>query len=156
MYIYTPIITAAIPYSFKLKIVIPITEPPRNVCIDEFPVADNEFNFRFIQNKFGVSCAVCDRLWFEKDMKHVPQKAVDFLLEKYPDLDSHNMSVCNTCYKTLLSNKVPRFATINGFCYPPFPSDLPPLDPISERLVSPRLPFKNLEKCILNKNNCCL
>lgn len=118
----------------KLKIVIPITEPPRNVCIDEFPVADNEFNFRFIQNKFGVSCAVCDRLWFEKDMKHVPQKAVDFLLEKYPDLDSHNMSVCNTCYKTLLSNKVPRFATINGFCHPPFKN----LN-------------KNLEKCILNK-----
>ncbi|KAL4107153.1 hypothetical protein QTP88_017538 [Uroleucon formosanum] len=77
-----------------------------------------------------------ENLWFEKDMKHVPQKAVDFLLEKYPDLDSHNMSVCNTCYKTLLSNKVPRFATINGFCYPPFPSDLPPIDPISERLVS--------------------
>jgi len=110
------------------------------------PVADNEFDFRFIQNKFGVSCAVCDRLWFEKDMKHVPQKAVDFLLEKYPDLGSHNMSICNTCYKTLLSNKVPRFATINGFCYPPFPSDLPPLDSISERLVSPRLPFMQIRR----------
>jgi hypothetical protein len=79
-------------------------------------------------------------------MKHVPQKAVDFLLEKYPGLDSYNMSVCNTCYKTLLSNKVPRFATINGFYYPPFPSDLPPLDPISERLVSPRLPFIQIRR----------
>lgn len=56
------------------------------------------------------------------------------------------MSVCNTCYKTLLNNKVPHFATINGFRYPPFPSDLPPLNPISEGLVSPRLPFMQIRR----------
>ena len=34
----------------------------------------------------------------------------------------------------------------NGFKYPPYPTHLPKLDLISERLVSPRLPFMQLRR----------
>jgi hypothetical protein len=77
----------------KLEIVIPITEPPRNVCTDEFP--DNEFDRRFIQNEFGVSCAV--RFWSEKATNHVPQKTVNLVRQKVSRRRfSHNTSVRNT------------------------------------------------------------
>jgi hypothetical protein len=98
---------------------------------------DIEFRKRFYDNKFGVTCFICDRLWFEQDMKHVPQKALDLVREKYPNENLSSKRVCDTCYRSLLDKKIPRLATINGFRYPPFPSNLPPLDSICERLVSP-------------------
>lgn len=46
----------------KVEIVIPNAEPPRSDVVDEHLAADDEFDRRFNQNRFGVSYPVCDRL----------------------------------------------------------------------------------------------
>lgn len=57
-----------------------------------------------------------------------------------------NFMCCN-CYSSLSrKKKIPQLATVNGFVYPPIPSDLPSLNPIAERLISPRLPFMQIRK----------
>nr|XP_029708127.1 uncharacterized protein LOC115254659 [Aedes albopictus] len=53
-------------------------------------------------------------------------------------------------FKLLISlvrrGTVPTLSSSNGFKYPPYPPSLPPLDPISERLISPRLPFMQIRR----------
>ncbi|CAH4023153.1 unnamed protein product [Pieris brassicae] len=41
---------------------------------------------------------------------------------------------------------MPALAKVNGFSYPDPPPGLPPLDPITERLISPRLPFLQVRR----------
>lgn len=41
---------------------------------------------------------------------------------------------------------MPILSKYNGFVYPKLPCDLPRLDPISERLISPRLPFMQIRR----------
>lgn len=55
---------------------------------------------------------------------------------------------CTTCRSSLKSGKVPSLAVTNGFRFPEYPSNppLPPLDPITERLISPRLPFMQIRR----------
>ena len=59
------------------------------------------------------------------------------------DVDIRGLSACQTCRMSLKRGKIPTLAVANGFSYPDYPSHpcLPPLDPITERLISPRLPF---------------
>ncbi|XP_058839321.1 uncharacterized protein LOC131694833 [Topomyia yanbarensis] len=54
--------------------------------------------------------------------------------------------LCQTCRSSLQRGTVPNLSTSNGFKYPSCPPDLPPLDPISERLISPRLPFMQIRR----------
>lgn len=54
--------------------------------------------------------------------------------------------VCLTCKRSLSKGKMPNLAKVNGFIYPERPVDLPPLDPISERLISPLLPFMQVRR----------
>ncbi|GFV00018.1 uncharacterized protein TNCV_4056911 [Trichonephila clavipes] len=77
--------------------------------------ADKLFKTVFEANPFGLSCSVCDRLWFERDLKEN-------------------------------ANKIPTLSRSNGFRYPPKPSGLPLLDPISIRLISPRLKFMQIRR----------
>jgi hypothetical protein len=41
-------------------------------------------------------------------------------------------------------DQVPSLPSSNGFTYPPYPTHLPPLDCIRERLLAPRLPFMQI------------
>ena len=41
-------------------------------------LADEEFEKRFTSNRFGFSCSVCDRLWFDQDLRPVPVRATRF------------------------------------------------------------------------------
>ena len=59
---------------------------------------------------------------------------------------AENFTVCQTCRISLKRGKVPTLATTNGFVYPSRPAHLPPLDPITERLISPRLPFVQIRR----------
>lgn len=117
-----------------------------DILNNEYSAADKEFNTKFYNNNFGVSCNVCDRLWFDKNMKNIPMKAVKWILDFYPNMNVSTSRVCDTCYQSLLHFKIPRLATINGFTFPPYPTHLPPLDPISERLISPRIPFMQIRR----------
>jgi hypothetical protein len=93
----------------------------------------------FLENDFGYECALCDRLWFKGDLKKVTPGIAWFLLEHFPDEDTGAFVLCNSCQKNM-HNKVPPLSRSNGFKYPPKPEGLPTLDPISERLISPRMP----------------
>lgn len=67
-----------------------------------------------------------------------------FCLQNYHE----DMKICSTCKTALDKNKIPTMSTFNGFKYPPMPTDphLPPLDQVSERLISPRLPFMQIRR----------
>lgn len=58
------------------------------------------------------------------------------------------MKICSTCKTALDKPNIPIMSTYNGFKYPPFPTNppLPRLDQVSERLISPRLPFMQIRR----------
>ncbi|XP_029708282.2 uncharacterized protein LOC109400233 [Aedes albopictus] len=64
------------------------------------------------------------------------------------NLETTGLSACVTCRTSLKHGKVPLLAVSNGFQFPEYPSNphLPPLDPISERFISPRLPFMQIRR----------
>ncbi|XP_055623676.1 uncharacterized protein LOC129767083 [Toxorhynchites rutilus septentrionalis] len=111
-----------------------------------FERADSEFSKRFIQNEFGVACSVCDRLWFTNDLKPITANAGRFLLESGHFESVEGFMICQTCRCSLQRGTVPNLSTSNGFRYPSYPPDLPPLNPICERLISPRLPFMQIRR----------
>jgi hypothetical protein len=113
---------------------------------NELTLADKEFEKRFTLNTFGHACDICHRLWFKNDMKRVQECHVDLLIFEFPDEDISKFLCCSTCYQALTNYKVPALSRSNGFAYPKYPDDLPPLDCMSERLVSPRLPFMQLRR----------
>ena len=51
--------------------------------------------------------------------------------------------VCRSCYSTVQSGRVPRFAVINGMGFPDKPPELE-LTELDERLISPRIPFMQI------------
>lgn len=118
---------------------------PREKAVHE-QFADREFEKRFNRNKFGVSCAVCDRLWFQNDLTKCPAAGLKLLAEHYDGRSFIDSLVCRTCYGSLRVGKLPKMSTANGFVYPPKPEHLPPLDVVSERLISPRLPFMQIRR----------
>lgn len=108
--------------------------------------ASKEFIKRFVNNRFGFPCGVCDRLWFMNDLKPVTTVEAEVLANT--GISVEGLAVCATCRSSMKKGKVPALAVTNGFSYPPFPSNpaLPPLDPITERLISPRLPFMQIRR----------
>ncbi|XP_062713846.1 uncharacterized protein LOC134290684 [Aedes albopictus] len=123
-----------------IDISIPIQEEPK------FDKADREFHKRFTENEFGIPCSVCDRLWFINDLKSITEAAGRVLIEGNHFESVNEFKVCQTCRSSLQRGAVPNLSTSNGFKYPPYPLGLPPLDPISERLISPRLPFMQIRR----------
>lgn len=123
-----------------IDITIPIQEEPK------FDKADREFHKRFTENEFGIPCSVCDRLWFINDLKSITEAAGRVLIEGNHFESVNEFKVCQTCRSSLQRGAVPNLSTSNGFKYPPYPLGLPPLDPISERLISPRLPFMQIRR----------
>nr|XP_029713647.1 uncharacterized protein LOC115257831 [Aedes albopictus] len=108
--------------------------------------ATREFRKRFINNRFGFSCGVCDRLWFSNDLKLLNAAETEVLAGT--DIQTAGLSACATCRASLKQGRVPTLAVSNGFKYPEQPVNppLPSLDPITERLISPRLPFMQIRR----------
>lgn len=96
-----------------------------------------------MENRFGHPCGVCDRLWFKNDLKPVTTAEASVLVTF-----TEGLQACLTCHTSLKQGKVPTLAVSNGFRYPNYPTNpsLPPLDPIAERLISPRLPFMQIRR----------
>lgn len=96
---------------------------------------------------FGYMCSVCERLWFQKDLKSPRAEHEDLLrviIENYDT--SMNISLCNTCFQAIERKLIPTMSKYNGFKYEVVPAYLPPLDCISERLVYPRIPFMQIRR----------
>lgn len=109
------------------------------------------FKSTFLDNDFGYACSVCDRLWFKKDLKPITAAQLEvisewFIKENRRLCREEYEMVCNTCKRSLNKKSMPPLAKVNGFSYPDQPPGLPPLDPISERLISPRLPFMQVRR----------
>lgn len=56
------------------------------------------------------------------------------------------VKICSTCKAALDKQKIPLLSTYNGFYYPTIPPHLPPLDLVSQRLISPRIPFMQIRR----------
>ncbi|GFT43284.1 uncharacterized protein TNCV_2521271 [Trichonephila clavipes] len=69
--------------------------------------ADKRFKTVFEANLFGLSCSVCDRLWFERDLKKVKHRNIYFLQTKFPDENVTELRLCSTCSKSIDANKIP-------------------------------------------------
>lgn len=110
--------------------------------------ADDQFDRLFLQNEFGYACDVCDRLWFKQDLVKVTPREINVLKEDFEghDYQVENFKICSTCRQSLSHNRIPHLSQTNGYKYPDHPSALPPLDPITERLISPRLPFMQIRR----------
>jgi hypothetical protein len=108
-------------------------EPPQKKFISECVMANVEFRKRIHNNQFGLVCSACDRLWFERDLRPVPDRSTALLREEFPNEETTTArQVYETCYRSLIDNKMPRLSKSNGFAYPEYPSHLPPLDITSE------------------------
>ena len=108
--------------------------------------ASEHFKRTFTDNPFGYECSVCDRLWFMRDLKGVTPSMVDLLRQ---DFDIENISafkLCSACLKDCRKNELSSMSRSNGYQFPPMPANLKKLNLLSERLVSPRLPYMQIRR----------
>ena len=98
------------------------------------------FHKPFIQNKFGYTFKICDRLWFEGNLKNLICDSVEFVRTFIQNVDKHFIAVCSTC-RTSIEKSIPKMVVYNGFEYPTMPGNFRncSLDLVSERLISPRI-----------------
>jgi hypothetical protein len=108
--------------------------------------ARDRFQRTFGALQFGVACSVCDRLWCDAQLREVPSKHHGILRQHFPDEDVTRFAVCSNCYCKLSSDRIPNMSRSHGFRYPPKPTHLPELDPVSVRLIPPRLPFMQIRR----------
>ncbi|CAH0726844.1 unnamed protein product, partial [Brenthis ino] len=112
--------------------------------------AHMEFQKKFIDNDFGHVCDICDRLWFKNDLKFFLNNdatpCIEFIRTMLPNSNLAEVKICSTCFRTIKINRVPPLSVYNGFKYPPFPENLKknPLNLVTERLISPRIPFMQI------------
>lgn len=115
-------------------------------------LANRIFERKFTNNSFGFSCGVCDRLWFRNDVKQITEREAVFLagwINENTCNEDENFDgyfLCSTCQASIKDGKMPKMAKWNGFTFPAIPRHLPPLDMITERLISPRLPFMQIRR----------
>lgn len=141
------------------QIVSQISTPPTHTAVQpeqstwniKWSSSIKRFKTTFLDNEFGHACSVCDRLWFKNDLKIITaaqlQVISDWFVKENRQLREEDYThICNTCRFSLNKHKLPTLAKVNGFSYPEIPPGLPPLDPISERLISPRLPFMQVRR----------
>jgi hypothetical protein len=82
------------------------------------------FEMHFINNRFGYSCNVCDRLWFEQDLKQLTNNHLDILAREFVDEDISQFNVCATCWLSLNKQQIPALSRSNEFVCPPYHTDL--------------------------------
>jgi len=81
--------------------------------------AHRQFKEKFSENNFGYACSVCDRLWYDKDLKPASINCVTILAAEFPNMDLEAARVCNTCHASLRKEKIPTYSTSKGFKYLP-------------------------------------
>lgn len=103
-------------------------------------------NKKIFSDKLDDYCRVCDRIWWTTRLRHLrfDTPIYDFVKSlNYYDMQEPFMVCFNFC-TFLQRKKIPSLATLNGYFYPEIPKDLPDLCPLSERLISPRIPFMQI------------
>jgi hypothetical protein len=114
---------------------------------EDLDAATRKFNSKFHDNPLGAVCGMCDRIWFKNELKVPPSRCIPLLAAEFTDENVENFKVCANCCRTVTDRvkpRIPTLSTSNGFAYVQYPKNLPPLDCISERLISPRIPFMQI------------
>ncbi|XP_031785833.1 uncharacterized protein LOC116417304 [Nasonia vitripennis] len=106
---------------------------------------------KFKKNTFGISCAVCDRLWWTNDLKTTSEIHND-ILEKILLLyqTGNTVKVCSTCKSALDKKKIPILSTYNGFSYLTIPAHLPDPDFSQENFKKYKQHYKMLRSNLEN------
>lgn len=114
--------------------------------------AHQQFQKDFIENDFGHACEICDRLWFKNDLKYFQNNNTTKNIEFIRPLLTHDFTmeikICSTCHAAIKKQHIPPLSVYNGFKYTPVPESLKnfPLDLVTERLISPRIPFMQIRR----------
>lgn len=101
------------------------------------PAETERHQKEFIDNPLGIVCDVCGRIWIRKVVRKTMLHSHVLHRQLFPEGQVADHVVCSTCAASPRANKVPNHSTTNGYVYP----FLPKLNLVSERLVSPRIPF---------------
>ncbi|XP_077528147.1 uncharacterized protein LOC144139759 [Haemaphysalis longicornis] len=139
----------------------------------QFAQPDARFKRDFEDRSFGHSCDVCDRLWFDNNLtvvgkvrnKSTRLNALRVLWNEFGRKKGESKCVagevdasdprlapfgaykaCASCRDSLVCGRVPAMSKSHGYVYPPRPAHLPDLNPVEERLISPRLPFMSIRR----------
>ena len=88
--------------------------------------------------KFGFRCDVCHRLWYVNDLTPATINMIQVLETEFQNEEIKDFKLCRTCYAACFKGNIPAMSRGNGYQYPSMP-DFLPLDPISERLMAPRI-----------------
>jgi hypothetical protein len=118
------------------------------------------------QEKPSFVCAICNRLLFKKQVKHLnicKYRNIE-LIQKCIELNQIHVQceecvekegcketcqqcakwICTTCDSNLSRNKVPIQASCNNLSLPPLPDFLNSLNQIERHLISPIIPFMKI------------
>ena len=85
-------------------------------------------------------CTCCKQTWFKQSVSHVNETKIDpkFLTET-KSVDGKQW-ICVTCKSSILNDKIPKLAVINGMSFPEKPEELD-LHSLEECLISLRIPL---------------
>lgn len=79
--------------------------------------AHEYFNDNCKNNEFGHACAICNRHWFEKDLKK--PSASEYIINTITNGQNVDaLKICSTCKSALDKNNIPNLSVYNGFHYP--------------------------------------
>ncbi|RVE51059.1 hypothetical protein evm_004350 [Chilo suppressalis] len=98
----------------------------------EFDDENNVIEMEFIENDVAIPTS------------SIHENILQKILPNY--VCGTNVDICSTCKAALSKEKIPLMATYNGFSYPIIPSDLPTLNLVEQRLISPRIPFMQIRR----------
>ncbi|GFX47965.1 uncharacterized protein TNCV_4716021 [Trichonephila clavipes] len=110
---------------------------------DSHKNAHKNFQKRFLDNPFGQGCSICNRLWFRDDLiTPVAAEHKHFL----PGINLGYIKACYNCLQSLSQKSIPNLSKYDGFVYLEVSAHLSTLDLVSERLISPRIPFMQIRR----------
>ncbi|KAK8777825.1 hypothetical protein V5799_020834 [Amblyomma americanum] len=73
------------------------------------------FTDKFLDNLFGYSCSVCDRLWFENDFTAAALHQLPVLSCEFPDSDLLMFRLCASSLSSVRSDQVPHLSGTKGY-----------------------------------------
>ena len=105
---------------------------------------------RVISEKLNHICTCCDQIWYSNSVVNA-----DLARSLKPEITKQcltgNISanntewICRTCYQSIKDGRIPSMAKANGMGFPSIPEELK-LNPLEERLCSPRIPFMQIRE----------
>lgn len=69
-----------------------------------------EIEKKFSSNPFGHVCNICERLWFECDLKTVLESHHELLQAEFLGVDVTDFKACQCCFTSLNRHRVPTYS----------------------------------------------